>query len=784
MNSNEPTTSASRMFAPVKGKQRLSYEDFEIISQVGEGTYGRVYKARHIQTHKLCALKVVNNVQEEEGLSFTAIREIRYLQQLSSNRNVIGLQGTFYSRDEELVLVFEYMEHDLSGLLSLKNVQLSPAQIKCLMKQLLEGLHQCHQQGIMHRDIKAANLLLSNGVLKLADFGLASNFARRKMFSTNVVTLWYRAPELLLGQNVYGPKVDMWSAGCIFIELLTRQSPFPGNDEREQMEHIFRICGTPSESVWPGVSKLENWPMLKDMPVFRNRLRETFGAKIDDLALSLLSKLLTLDPNQRFDAAQALDHDYFWKDPMPCDPSALPRYPAMHEYEAKKTRQNQKEHISAKKQKTHNFPPGAVVPPLGGGGPSDQRQMGRNRDFHGNHPYPGRTGQGRGGMGGGGGRGGGPSRGGGGGGRGAPYGHSRGHAPPPASSSASSSRQGPPRASFDTRGTYQGPEGGSGAPRSYNQHHQQHRDGGGSGALDARHSSSSLNAASQQQRMPPSISSGEGPSQGYGDRRPPPPAYGHSRGYHGPSSSSFSSSYESRSRDYSYNSAYTRDMRTEDGPALRNNYGGYQTDRDRRIGGRYNDFVSEGGGGVGVASTYRSSASSATSYGEGDRMTTSSSSSYNRNFGETLSRKHVATAAAGGGAGAGFSYNGHLQGVDGVGPHLGHPGGEKLHERDREKQRARVEASTSVSSTSSTSSSSVALIETHRRVSSSSSSSGGVKMDVVDAPFSFSELDDVEPPHQQRKQDRDSNNSTSNGSSGSSMLGKRRSVSPTASPRE
>ncbi|ELR13631.1 Cyclindependent kinase [Acanthamoeba castellanii str. Neff] len=334
-------------------RQRLTFDDFHIIEQVGEGTYGRVFKARNKHTNKLTALKVVFPTEDDEGLPFTAVREIKYLQMLHDNPNVIKLEGTFFTKDGELVLAFEYMENDLSGLLSLKNLQFTPAQTKCLFKQVLEGLHQCHSAGIMHRDIKAANLLLNNGQLKLADFGLASNYARRRTFSTNVVTLWYRAPELLLGVNTYGPKVDIWSAGCLFIELLTRQSPFPGREEKHQLELIVRTCGTPDERNWPGVTKLEGYKLLQGLMGHKNRLSEVFG-KFDPRALDLLSKMLALNPAQRPTASEALDHDYFWADPLPCKATELPHYPAMHEYEAKKTRQNERQ---PKRQKVSNYAP-------------------------------------------------------------------------------------------------------------------------------------------------------------------------------------------------------------------------------------------------------------------------------------------------------------------------------------------------------------------------------------------------------------------------------------------
>eukprot|EP01090_Pellita_catalonica_P012810 TRINITY_DN2874_c0_g1_i1.p1 TRINITY_DN2874_c0_g1~~TRINITY_DN2874_c0_g1_i1.p1 ORF type:complete len:211 (+),score=20.35 TRINITY_DN2874_c0_g1_i1:75-707(+) len=188
--------------------------DYQLISQVGEGTYGRVYKARLKGSQDLYALKVLYNIESEQGISPTAIQEIKYLKKLNNEPNVINLEATFFTPDNELVLVFEYMEHDLSGLLSLKNINLNVRERKYIMKQLLEGLYQLHSKGVMHRDLKAANILLSkDNVLKIADLGLATDYKPRKHYSTHVVTLWYRAPELLLGMSQYNHGVDMWSAG-------------------------------------------------------------------------------------------------------------------------------------------------------------------------------------------------------------------------------------------------------------------------------------------------------------------------------------------------------------------------------------------------------------------------------------------------------------------------------------------------------------------------------------------------------------------------------------------
>ena len=169
----------------------------------------------------------------------------------------------------------------------------------------------------------AANLLLTDkGVVKLADFGLMTNAKKKKLFSSNVVTLWYRAPELLLGCQQYGPEVDMWSVGCIFIELMTKKSPFPGKDEMHQAHLIWNVCGAPNDQSWPNWRKLPlaNDPKFRPKQPFKRRLRDIFHRFPPD-ALDLLERMLTLDSSKRITASDALDHPFFWSPPDPVDPS-------------------------------------------------------------------------------------------------------------------------------------------------------------------------------------------------------------------------------------------------------------------------------------------------------------------------------------------------------------------------------------------------------------------------------------------------------------------------------
>lgn len=218
----------------IKGWVPRRADTFEKLDKIGQGTYSSVYRARDVLNNKIVALKKVRfDNLDAESVKFMA-REIHILRVLD-HPNVIKLEGLITSRMScSLYLVFEYMEHDLTGLASRPGVKFSEPQIKCYMKQLLSGLDHCHKHGILHRDIKGSNLLIdNNGILKIADFGLARVFDPHHTapLTSRVVTLWYRPPELLLGASRYGVEVDMWSTGCILGELYTGKPILPGKTE-------------------------------------------------------------------------------------------------------------------------------------------------------------------------------------------------------------------------------------------------------------------------------------------------------------------------------------------------------------------------------------------------------------------------------------------------------------------------------------------------------------------------------------------------------------------------
>lgn len=323
-----------------------SVDIFEKIDQIGEGTYGQVYQARNKINGEIVALKKVRMDNEKEGFPITAIREIKILKELDHEnivklKEIVTSKATDYNRGKgSIYMVFEYMDHDLTGLMDSGLKWFSQAQIKCYMKQLLEGLHYCHKNNVLHRDIKGSNLLINNkGQLKLADFGLARPFNEQASNYTNrVITLWYRPPELLLGAVNYGPAIDMWSVGCILAELLAKKPIFPGRSEIDQLELTYKLCGTPNEENWPNAAKLAWWETFKPQKVYKRRIREAFK-DFPPEALDLVDRLLTLDPSKRISASEALDSDYFWTEPFPPDPSTLPKYPPSHEFQAKKRRQ-------------------------------------------------------------------------------------------------------------------------------------------------------------------------------------------------------------------------------------------------------------------------------------------------------------------------------------------------------------------------------------------------------------------------------------------------------------
>lgn len=311
-------------------------------SVVGAGTYGKVFKAIHIYTKDKVALKKIRMEGERDGFPITAVREIRLLQHLR-HKHVVALQEVMVEKNE-CFMVFEYMSHDLTGLINHPTFTLSPAHKKDLAKQMFEGLEFLHRRGVLHRDIKAANILVSNtGLLKYADFGLARFYTKsRKLDYTNrVITIWYRPPELILGETQYGPEVDIWSAACVFVEMFTKKAIFPGEGgELSQLEKVYNMLGTPTRAEWPGIIDLP-WFELMQPADRRKRQFETIMRDIFTPAgLELVQWMFKYDPKKRPSADEVLKHAYFLnEEPKPEQAMELARVEGdWHEFESKAAR--------------------------------------------------------------------------------------------------------------------------------------------------------------------------------------------------------------------------------------------------------------------------------------------------------------------------------------------------------------------------------------------------------------------------------------------------------------
>ncbi|XP_020221596.1 probable serine/threonine-protein kinase At1g09600 [Cajanus cajan] len=343
-------------------------DSFEKLDKIGQGTYSSVYRARDLETNTVVALKKVRFANmDPESVRFMS-REIIVLRRLD-HPNVMKLLGMITSRvSGSLYLIFEYMEHDLAGLAAIPGIKFTETQIKCYMQQLLCGLEHCHSRGVMHRDIKGSNLLLDgNGNLRIGDFGLATLFqpSHGQPLTSRVVTLWYRPPELLLGATDYGVSVDLWSAGCILAELFVGKPIMPGRTEVEQLHKIFKLCGSPSEEYWKK-SKLPHATIFKPQQPYKRVISQIFK-DFPSSALGILDVLLAVEPKDRGTASFALQHEFFTANPLPCDPSTLPKYPPSKEFDAKIRDEEARRQRAANKGHEHesvgkNFRESKAVP--------------------------------------------------------------------------------------------------------------------------------------------------------------------------------------------------------------------------------------------------------------------------------------------------------------------------------------------------------------------------------------------------------------------------------------
>jgi serine/threonine protein kinase len=275
---------------------------------IGKGAYGVVYKGTDRQTGKTVAMKKIRIEMEDEGMPSTALREISLLKELQ-HPNVVGL-GDVVQDGARLYLIFEFMDKDLKRHTD-EVGPLPTQQITSFSYQLVKGLSFCHSRGVMHRDLKPQNLLVtSQGRLKIADFGLARAFCPPiRPLTHEVVTLWYRPPEILLGSATYAPPVDMWAIGPIIVEMATKRPMFPADCEIDMLYKIFRILGTPTETSWPGVTNLKDWNTA--FPMWPKISMKSIAPQLDDKGLDLVMQTLKYDPKTRISAKSSMEHPFF-----------------------------------------------------------------------------------------------------------------------------------------------------------------------------------------------------------------------------------------------------------------------------------------------------------------------------------------------------------------------------------------------------------------------------------------------------------------------------------------
>jgi cyclin-dependent kinase len=281
-------------------------------SKIGEGTYGVVYRAKDQKGQEIYALKKIRLQAEEEGIPSTAIREISLLKELN-HKNIVKLYEVLHSV-KKLTLVFEYVEQDLKKVIDSANGKgLDMKYTKSFLYQLLRGVDHIHKYKVLHRDLKPQNLLITkDNILKIADFGLARGYGIPvKNYTHEVVTLWYRPPDVLLGNKTYGTTVDMWSIGCIFGEMVTGTIFFKGFSENDQLRKIFEILGTPNEKWYKFYMEYPGWEKQALTEVSLPKKWKDVLPNLDDNGIDLISKLLELDPEKRILAPEALEHPFF-----------------------------------------------------------------------------------------------------------------------------------------------------------------------------------------------------------------------------------------------------------------------------------------------------------------------------------------------------------------------------------------------------------------------------------------------------------------------------------------
>ncbi|GMM48421.1 cyclin-dependent serine/threonine protein kinase [Pichia kluyveri] len=330
-----------------KDASRVSIiEKYDVLGYIAAGTYGKVYKAvgkQHANLNQLYAIKKFksdskdNQVLHYTGISQSAIREMSLCKEIN-HQNISTLKEIILE-NKSIYMVFEFAEYDLLQIIHYhSHPEIKPinkSSLKSIMFQILQGLTFLHENWILHRDLKPANIMVTqNGVIKIGDLGLARRFNNQlqTLYTGDkvVVTIWYRAPELLLGARHYTPAVDLWAVGCILAELLSLRPLFKGEEtkmdnkkhmpfQENQLLKIMQILGTPTVNEWPTLNKYPEYHQLQRFTMFPSNLKAwyTNNGGVDEDCLDFLSKLLIYDPNVRINSLNSMSHEWFKQDPLP-----------------------------------------------------------------------------------------------------------------------------------------------------------------------------------------------------------------------------------------------------------------------------------------------------------------------------------------------------------------------------------------------------------------------------------------------------------------------------------
>ena len=291
------------------------------VEKIGEGAYGSVYKTYPIEDidkpddkRKYFVVKKMEKHFFNEGINFSALREIKILKEIK-HENIVQLIDVFYDQSN-LFISYELLDMDLHKLIYNNSIIMSESLIKGILLQILLGLAETHKHMVLHRDIKPQNILINKkGQLKLADYGMARYISSYERGMTkNVVTNWYRSPELFFGASNYSFGVDIWSMGCIFAELIIKEPLFSGDGDIQVLTKIFSLLGTPNENNWPGATELVNYKsfMKGDIVGIKNKFSFMSSEAID-----LLEKMLSINPSNRISVFDAISHSYFTTNPLP-----------------------------------------------------------------------------------------------------------------------------------------------------------------------------------------------------------------------------------------------------------------------------------------------------------------------------------------------------------------------------------------------------------------------------------------------------------------------------------